>query len=95
MSQRVIVIGPNLYNQKLGQFHVHAKGCADIRRDPKRYGYDATAPHMAMEAETLIDVVNYVYSDIIAENASDSHWAKPEAYLDEFHFAPCVELSND
>lgn len=90
----VVIIGPNLYNQKLGQFHVHAKSCADIDRDPKRYGYQQAGPHMYMEAEKEVDVAEYVYADHMAESEDDSDYAKAEAYLSEFHFAPCVKLKK-
>ena len=83
---QVVIIGPNLQDQSKGSFHVHAKGCADIRRDPKRYGYRLVGPHMRVDAESCADVAEYVYEDMIAESGSDA-----DAYLDDFHFAPCVD----
>lgn len=86
----IVVIGPNLMKQNLGQFHVHAAGCADIRRDPRNFGYVWAEPHMEFECSSLQEVVDAVYSDIIGENAGDAHWSDWKAYLEEFHFAPCA-----
>lgn len=93
MKQRVTIIGPNLHNQSKGQFHVHAEGCLDVTRDPHRYGYRYAEPHMIAEVESKEQVVTFVYDDIMAEHEGDgSKWATPEAYFDEFNFAPCVKL---
>lgn len=79
--QSVTVLGPNLNDQSLGQFHVHAEGCADIAR---RYGYLHKAAEMfTMDAESRLDVATTIY-DFVEDPAST---------LDEFHFAPCVKLA--
>lgn len=86
-SMKVVIIGPNLFKQDKGQFHVHAAGCGDIARDPKRYGYVEAAPHMPCDVATKAAAAEYVYCDIIAERGGDETGLD---YLDEFHFAPCV-----
>lgn len=91
----VAIIGPNLYNQSKGQFHVHAKDCSDIERDPKRYGYASAAPHMVAEAASEDEVAEFVYGDMMDEAEPGSRWAKAEAYVEEFHFAPCVEFKEE
>lgn len=85
---QVTIIGPNLYKQEKGQFHVHAAGCGDIARDPKRYGYAGAGPHMTCEAASQVEVAEFIYSDIMEENGDETG----ESYVDEFHFAPCVEF---
>lgn len=90
----VTIIGPNLYDQSKGQFHVHAKGCSDIARDPKHYGYASAAPHMEAEAKSEEDVAGFVYCDVMDEAEPGSRWTKAEAYVDEFHFAPCVQFNE-
>jgi hypothetical protein len=92
---KVTVIGPNLMDQRLGQFHVHAANCADIARDPKRYGYAYAAPHMDFECESVRDVAECVYGDHMAENPPESEWSRPDAYLSDFHFAPCTDALRD
>jgi hypothetical protein len=84
--QRVIIVGPNLPGslQRQGQFHVHAEGCADLKRGAIRpYAEREVAVEMASQE----DVAEYIYSDIIAESGGEAI-----DYLDEFHFAPCVHL---
>lgn len=90
----VTIIGPNLYDQSKGQFHVHAQGCSDITRDPKRYGYEQASPHMSTEAGSYADVAEYVYEDIMAEAEPGSRYTEADAYVDEFHFAPCVKFGE-
>lgn len=85
---KVTIIGPNLRKQDKGQFHVHAEGCADIRRDPKRYGYVFASPHWTIDADTQYAVVEEIFSDMIFHN----DMSPAEDYLSEVHFAPCVKL---
>lgn len=91
----VTIIGPNLSNQSKGQFHVHAAGCSDITRDPRNYGYVSAEPHMSVEATTRLEVAGFVYEDHMAEAEPGSEWEKPEAYLPDFHFAPCVSALEE
>jgi hypothetical protein len=79
----VEVIGPNLHTRG-ESFHVHRQGCADIKRDPKRYGYSQyTGMEWRMKVATLTEVCDAVYppSDFDC-NSGD--------YLDDFKVFPCV-----
>ena len=84
---QVTICGPNLNDQSHGSFHVHAAGCADLirgaRREPEyRNGW-------TVEAETIEDVAEAVYSDHMAEHGEDDPYSKPDAYVSDFHFFPC------
>lgn len=81
---RVTIIGPNLRDQSKGQLHVHAEGCADIRRMARRepeYQHGWT-----IEAKAQRDVVEATY------DPGDFEWDPKEdygMYRSEFHFFPC------
>lgn len=86
---QVTIIGPNLYDQSLGSFHVHAAGCRDITRDPKHYGYyESQGGHnMDLDADSAEAVVEFVYGDQMAENPGST----VADYMPDFHFAPCCK----
>jgi hypothetical protein len=84
-SQRVVVVGPNLRDQTQGEFHVHAEGCADLKRDPNLKHEDQS---WVIEVSSLEEVAAETYADIIAE----SEGTTAADYLTEFHFAPCVTV---
>jgi hypothetical protein len=91
---QVTVIGPNLSSadQRKGQFHVHKAGCKDITRSAS---YRQAAPHMDFDAASVEAVAEFVYEDQLAENAGTGEWDTADAYLGEFHFAPCTnDLKN-
>lgn len=79
--QKITVIGPNLPRGAKAEFHVHADGCADIRRG--RITRDAAS--WVMAAETFEDVVDAVYPP-------EDFDCEPGEYIGEFYFAPCVAL---
>lgn len=83
--QTVTIVGPNLRDQSKGTFHVHAAGCADLRRSPNLKHEDQSWSIAATSREHIAGVV---YEDHIAE-AEDMTAAD---YLGDFHFAPCVTL---
>lgn len=90
-SKNLTVIGPNLSSaqQQLGQFHVHAAGCADIARK-----YQGARIGTASFA-SVQEIVESVYEDMIGESDPDETWGD---YASEFHFAPCCkthELPRD
>jgi hypothetical protein len=96
MSQNVTIVGPNLPGslQRLGGFHVHAAGCADLKRG-------AIRPYVAdygwtIEADSLEAIAAEVYADQIAEHEGDgTQYETAAGYLDDFHFAPCVTLPTN
>lgn len=79
----VNIIGPNLRDQSKGSYHVHAAECADIAR---RYrDEDGATPEEAIECASRCDAAAHIYDNGIMEENGDG----PEAYLFDFHFAPC------
>lgn len=84
---RVVIVGPNLYDQSRGQFHVHAEGCADLQRDPDMRESIATQGGITLDAGTRLDVEESIYGP----EAGDFDRPHRGAWLDEFHFAPCCK----
>lgn len=89
MTMKVEIVGPNLpaLLERFGSMHVHADGCADLRRGALgqvrktlRGGHD-----WQIEVSSVREVVESCYGDQIAE--SDGHW---EEYVGDLHFAPCT-----
>ena len=84
---RVHVIGPNLPDQSKGSFHVHAAGCADVRRSPdyrsREFAHDKAHP---IEADSLTAVIEYVYADML----DDEPGGTVEDYRSDFYLFPCV-----
>jgi hypothetical protein len=83
----VVVIGPNLLKQD-HSFHVHAAGCADIKRSPvyrsREFDGDKNSP-MDFNSET--EVIEFVYSDFIDnDNPADN-------FSGDFNFFPCVRFA--
>lgn len=89
----VTIIGPNLNRagQQKGGMHVHAKGCAEIERDPKHYGYRQVKPHWTIDAESIKEVVTAIYDpdDFCYD---ESEWGD---YAADVHFAPCVKFDEE
>jgi len=84
-TQRLTVVGPNLPQEAKATFHVHAEGCADLRRGwiARHAGDGWTA-----EFSSLLDVEADVYD--FAPDEDESY--RLGDYLTEFYFAPCVTL---
>lgn len=80
---RVTICGPNLNDQSKGSFHVHAEGCADLRRQAAREPEYANG--WTIEANTRDDAVLGVYDDLINSNDCEPI----ERYRDDLHFFPC------
>lgn len=81
---RVTILGPNLPRPLCdkGDMHVHAAGCADVRRYPK----GADQGGWEIDADTMQDVVEAVYGDMIDESGRAWH-----EYIGDLHWAPCVD----
>lgn len=84
--QRLTIVGPNLSDQSLGDFHVHAAGCADLKRNRNLRNEDQS---WTLRAHSKLAVAEHIYEDIIDENPDVS----ASGYLSTIHFAPCVKLS--
>ena len=90
VATSVAIIGPNLYDQSKGQFHVHSETCRDglnPRKYPLAYRW------VEQQVSSVWDVLVLVYGDIACDSTEpDSpEW---EAYIEqtrsEFHFHGCV-----
>ena len=77
---RVTVLGPNLIDQSKGTFVVHAEGCADLSRGVNRMEY---VPHHTDDYPSRTAICDDVYP-------TDDFQCESGAYLDEFHFMPCL-----
>lgn len=84
---KVHVIGPNIPDPNSTIFHVHKENCADLKRGIYRRMLDVGPVY---DYESIEELVDDIYSDIIAEN--DDTW---ENYVQEFTFFPCVKGMKD
>lgn len=86
---RVVIVGPNLRDQSRGDFHVHAEGCADLRRDRNvRYEDQSWVVEAEGSRDELMEfVAEDIYCDIMAENGDED----ASGYVELIHFAPCVK----
>jgi DNA polymerase IIIc chi subunit len=84
---QVTIHGPNLNDQSKGTFHVHTAACRDNR---KEVVYNGSELPWTIEAASVIEVVEAVYADQMAEHQPGEKWADPENYVSDFHFAPCT-----
>lgn len=82
----VHVIGPNLPDQSKGQFHVHAKDCADVTRSrdyrSKEFAHDRSH---TIEVKSLAEVSAYVYADQIGQGEMTA-----EGGVSDIYVFPCV-----
>lgn len=84
MTQTLRIVGPNLPSEAKATFHVHAEGCADLKR-----GWIARCRDgWTMEAASRFDVEADAYDFAPAE----SEGYTLGDYQSEFHFAPCVTV---
>jgi hypothetical protein len=97
----VSIFGPNICHGS--EFHVHAPGCMDTIRDPKRCGYRDECP-MEGSFSTEREVVEFVYSDQIREHrescayngtpVESDQYASADGYIGEFKFFPCCGIKS-
>ena len=79
---RVHVMGPNLQSKSDETFHVHAEGCADVRRAPVYQGAEHRADREnAEEFATLLEIAAYVYD--FEDNPAD--------LIGDFLVFPCAQ----
>lgn len=88
---KVAIIGPNLYDQSKGSFHVHTASCRDGKNGRK---YPLSYRHEE-EVASRFDVADSVYGDIAAgdygyEPGSAEHTDYVEDTLSDFYFHGCV-----
>ena len=86
---KVHVIGPNL-RDNAHVFHVHAEGCADVKRSPLY-----RSPEFRYDRETVTEyadvraMVDDVYQDQIAESGDPD---EGRYYVQDFKVFPCVPV---
>jgi hypothetical protein len=81
---KLTIHGPNLNDQSQGTFHVHTARCRDNAREVKHNG--SVDPY-TMDVASVMDVVDVIYPADQFEDR-DAHL---DAYIADFHFAPCVK----
>lgn len=91
MSSKLTIHGPNLNDQSKGTFHVHTADCRDNDREVKNNG---SVDPWTIDADSIDDVVDHVYSDQFAEQPDRREPDSYEHYVADFHFAPCVKLNR-
>lgn len=84
---QVHVIGPNLPDQSKGSFHVHAKGCADVRRNQ-----DYSAPDFEFDRRHTYDVNSHLElsREVFADQIAEESMTEADG-LHDMHFFPCVD----
>lgn len=82
---RIEIFGPNLPRPESNkaEFHVHAAGCQDGERLARRLD----EPRMPLDVQCRLEAEAYIYDFAPDENPDYTlgDW------LDEFHFAPCLD----
>lgn len=93
---KISIIGPNLMGGKArGDFHIHAAGCADVRREMAWFCNPGVE---TVEVSTMLDVSALIYDDMISggemslEDGMDSFWFAP--CTAELPYGPAVEAQS-
>lgn len=82
------MLGPNLRDESLGEFHVHADGCRDVARyGPGRPMGGDSAP-LVLDVESVEELAGVVYADMLDEDQDMTRIG----LVSGFHLAPCVNL---
>lgn len=90
-TTNVAIIGPNLYDQSKGTFHVHTAECRD-GHNARKYPPGA---RWEVEVDSRVEVSMLVYEDVIGSDYdldldSPEALAMAEEYLTDFYFHACV-----
>jgi hypothetical protein len=91
---RVRVCGPNLNDQSKGTFHVHADGCADLKKygPYRKYSGEVNGEaEMPVDDATVLRVVCWTYADQINEQPEDERAQYVDNLVNDFWFAPCTD----
>jgi hypothetical protein len=91
MSVEVTVLGPNWIND--ADFHVHASGCADIRR-PK-YRMCVREGTWDVEVCSKRELFETLFGDFISENEGEDWGGVWTDYLNQARIFPCVGVLAD
>lgn len=89
----VVICGPNLRDQKKGQFHVHVEGCADLKRMLRKEPAYKEG-WLLEDADSKQAVVEHIYEDQMRETIQQNgstDWRE----FDDVYMFPCVKLPDD
>jgi hypothetical protein len=83
---KVWILGPNLNDQRKGNFIAHADDCGDIQKDERK---NPGAFGDVVEVESRTDVAAFVYppSDFGWDPTDDDD---AESYIADINFQPCL-----
>lgn len=84
----VVICGPNLRDQKKGQFHVHVEGCADLKRMLKREPAYKEG-WLLEDPDSKQEIVEHIYEDHMREAIMENghiDWRE----FDDVYLFPCV-----
>lgn len=76
----IVICGPNLRDQSRGSFHVHAAGCADLKRSKEPAYRDGWEITVASRIEASDEV--YPPEEFGGESGDNLH---------DLHFFPCCD----
>jgi hypothetical protein len=95
MPTTVAVIGPNLWDQSKGLFHIHSASCRD-GLNPRKY---PQSERHEVEISSQFDVLEFIYADHAGD---DGHEPGSEGYINylkdcgsDFYFHNCVNVPED
>jgi hypothetical protein len=84
---KLTIHGPNLTDQSKGTFHVHTSRCRDNKVEVAKNG---SVDPITVEIKSLMELVELHYADQMRE-ADLPQYQSADAYVDDFHIAPCVK----
>lgn len=87
---KVTICGPNLRDQSKGEMHVHAEGCADLKRGATREPEYRNG--WTIEAATQREVVDAIYPAEDFGYDAETEW---QDYAGSIHFFPCTDDLGD
>lgn len=91
---QLTIVGPNLIDQSKGTFHVHTKGCADLRKGQYRMlSRDAFSNEEHESVQSVVESfygpdAGSFYEESFGDDIPEDAW---KHYEGDFWFAPCTE----
>lgn len=82
-SMHVTIYGPNLRDQRRGDFHVHVQGCAHS----KQYTHLGPDNTLDLDVDNRWDVIQVIYADFVPEEVRSVSGKTDIA--SNVYFAPC------
>lgn len=95
---KIEIFGPNLSDQRKGQFHVHAADCGDCKHYGPR-GKFGGETGWKIEADSKLAVSEEIHCDILGDYGLTPEDAEGREmlldWLSEIWFAPCIKLPKE